>query len=265
MASQTKRIGNQPQGGAEIVAPGGGLLAERPTFLRNTGNAGRENVTQEDLILPRLEIVQALSDQWQPDKPGYIPGAKVGDLYNNVTKQLYPQPLEFMVVKFEKQFNLWKLRKFGGGFMGSYPTSADAQRELDTRVESSERDKHEVLDTPVFYSLIVLRNDDQTIADIQPIAISMPRTKAKHARRLNTMIDMTKEDVFNRVYAVNAVNDKNQMGQEFRNYSISQLPGYPDETMYNAAVAFYKRIQAGQTQINRAGENAPDAGGSPEF
>jgi len=264
MATQ-RRIENKQQGGAEVATASSGMLAERPDFLKKGGNAGRENVTAQDLILPRLEVVQALSEQWQPDKPGYIPGAKVGDLYNNVTKVVYEQPLHFLAVKFEKQFNLWKLRKFGGGFMGSYQTEAAAVQELESRVPQNEREQYEILDTPVFYVLLIVRDDSGEIIDMQPAAISLPRTKAKHARRLNTMIDLTHEDIFNRVYAVASVNDKNKQGQEFKNYTFSQLPGYPDERMYNAAVAFYKRIQAGQIQINREGEDRTDTGATTEY
>lgn len=245
-----------------VVQQKSGVLTERPDYLKKGGTAGRENITAEDILLPRLEVVQALSEAWQEDKPGYIPGAKVGDLINSVTKEIYPRPVQFVPVQFKKDFNLWKLRKFGGGFMGSYSTMAEAQAELELRVPASEREQYEILDTPLFFGLIPVY-DGETLVDMHRVSLSMPRTKAKHARRLNSLIDLTHEDAYNRVYAIGTTNDKNKQGQEFKNYTIDQL-GYPSLDMVKAAEAFYKQIIGGKVnfQTDHSGSGVDDDGAS---
>ena len=244
---------------SDVVKTGpAGVLTERPDFLKKGGTAGRENITAEDITLPRLEMVQALSEAWQEGKPGFVPGAKVGDLVNSVTKDVYPRPVLFIPVQFVKQFNIWKLRKFGGGFMGTYSNHAEAQTELAQRVPPAEFDQYEILDTPVFYGLIPVFEGEDMI-DVHRISISMPRTKAKHARRLNSLIDMTHEDAYNRVYAISTVEDRNKQNQEFRNLSIDQL-GYPNEEMVVAAEAFYAQIKRGvKVKVDQSGatDDAP--------
>lgn len=256
-----QRIANNDTKGTEVANRGPvAISTERPDYLKKGGARGRENISTEDITLPRLEIVQDLSPQTKENKAEFIPGAKSGDLINSVTKEIYPRPVLFIPVQFVKQYNLWKLRKFGGGFMGTYSSEAEAATELDLRVpNAAERDQYEILDTPVFYGLVVVLEDDGTLADLQRISISMPRTKAKHARRLNTLIDMTREDAFNRVYAISTVLDKNKASQEFYNYTIDQLPGYPNEQMVVAAEAFYKQVTSGvKIKVDQTGASAED-------
>lgn len=243
-----------------------GLLSEaRPAFLKKGGTSGRENVTAEDLILPRLEVVQGLSPAIAEGNAGYIPGAKIGDLVNSVTKEIYERPLMVIPVHFEKQFNLWKLRKHGGGFMGSYRTMPEAEQELEQRVPASDRAQYEILDTPVFYALIVKTDDNGNLVDLERISISMPKSKAKRARNWNTIIEMTHEDSYNRVYALGSVEEKNKKGEPYRNFTVDQLPGYPNEQMVTAAEAFYKQTVSGKVKINQAGATADDVPGSTEY
>lgn len=259
MAKVQPRIANNEPKDAAVATRGPvAISTERPDHLKKGGARGRENISAEDITLPRLEVVQDLSPQIKDSKSEFIPGARPGDLINSVTKEIYPRPVFFIPVQFVKQYNLWKLRKFGGGFMGTYASEAEAAAELDLRVpNASERDQYEILDTPVFYGLVVVIEGD-VLADIQRISVSMPRTKAKHARRLNTLIDMTREDAFNRVYAISTVLDKNKAGQEFYNYTIDQL-GFPNEQMVTAAEAFYKQVTSGvKVKVDQTGASAED-------
>jgi tetratricopeptide (TPR) repeat protein len=69
----------------------------------NFAGLGLENVTSRDLIIPRLTIIQALSPQVKSNKPEYIAGAKVGDICDVSTGELFDPPLIFLPVHYMKQ------------------------------------------------------------------------------------------------------------------------------------------------------------------
>ena len=61
-----------------------------PDWLQGKGAArGSENVTTDDMLIPRIELVQALSPARKKSDAAYIEGAEEGMLYNNVTRELY--------------------------------------------------------------------------------------------------------------------------------------------------------------------------------
>jgi hypothetical protein len=258
-ANRQKKIGVGGDEENALVPQEGGVLDERPEFLKRGGSAGRENITAEDIILPRLEIVQALSPSLKETAPEYIEGARAGDLVNSVTKEIYKRPVRFVPVLFTKQYNLWKLRNFGGGFLGSYESQGAAFAALADRVpDGALHSQYEVLDTPVFYGLII--TDTAEGVCIARISVSMAKTKAKHARRLNTLAGMTNEDMFNRVYLLGTVDEKGPKG-EYKNYTIEQR-GYPTEAVVIAAEAFYKATKTGAARItvDRTGEDRAEEG-----
>jgi hypothetical protein len=87
--------------------------------------AGFENVGQEDIVLPRLSILQALSPQVNGDEA--IEGAKAGMLHINVNDQLYDgkEGIEFIGCYRQHVFTEWVPRKRGGGFVGSHAPDSE--------------------------------------------------------------------------------------------------------------------------------------------
>lgn len=62
-----------------------------PDYIKQDSSRGNENVSSEDLQLPRLDVLQALSPQINKKKENYIDGAEVGMLFNTLTGELYPE------------------------------------------------------------------------------------------------------------------------------------------------------------------------------
>ena len=84
-------------------------------FTADAG-AGLENVTQEDLIIPRLKLVQALSPQVQKHDGAYIEGISVGDVFNTVTNEFWSgeKGLTVVPVSYKRVFLEWGPKKAGG-------------------------------------------------------------------------------------------------------------------------------------------------------
>lgn len=214
-----------------------------PDYIKNE-QRGSENVGQEDVIIPRLEIVQALSPAMKEGDPGYIPEARAGMLMNSVTKQLYGKEVVVIPVIYMKQHLVWKARKdkqgkaLEGGFFGAYNSEQEARERAEA--EGGEAGNIEVIDTPQHLCLLIDPNRGTT----EEVMISMPRTKAKISRQWNSMIRLAGGDRFSRAYKVSTALEKKAQG-DYYNFAIAQL-GFPNKALYLQAEALYNQVQDGR-------------------
>ena len=95
------------------------VASELDKMLEADAGVGLENITTEDMQIPFIRIIQALSPQLQKDDPLYIKGAEQGDIFNTVSQEIYKQDEGVIVVPafFEKKFLEFQLRSSGGGFV----------------------------------------------------------------------------------------------------------------------------------------------------
>jgi len=219
-----------------------------PDYIRQGEGRGNENVTTEDLVIPRLEIVQGLSPAVKRGDPGFIKGAAPGMFTNSVTRQLYGEEVVLVPVHFSVQHLVWRDRKLAqelklsaeGGFFGSYPTAAEAQRRADE--EGGSGAAVVVVDTPTH--LCLLLNPETGEAD--EIMVSMPKTKAKISRQWNSMVKLAGGDRFSRAYKATADLQKNDKG-DFYNFKM-ELLGFPSKDIYTKAEALYKAVAGGKVR-----------------
>lgn len=232
---QAKQEANVP------AVPQGGALAfgnEVPDHLKNqTGSRrGSEEVSSKDIVLPRLEIVQSQS----PIKE--VEDCKDGDLFNTATGEILGDSAYFVNVYFRTEYLVWKDQNEGGGFFGSFPTMAEAERRLREVVEDGEeRDLLEIVDTPVHYGMLV---DPARPGWMQQIVISMAKSKSKVSRKWNALIQMMDGDRFSRVYRIGTFTDENKKKQKFKNFTV-QPAGYCPAYAYAEAEKLYEIFKAG--------------------
>lgn len=238
---------------------GANVNAELPAYMQKGGNRGSEEVSQEDLTIPRLELVQSLSPCRDKKDPAYIEGAEEGILYNNVSRELYGTSVVIIPIIFKKEFLIWKDRKMGGGFKGAYPTMEEANAEIIRLVEEEQEQGLEAVDTGQHLCLLVKED-----GKLEEIAISMSRSKAKVSRAFNSLIRMIGGDRFSRAYTVSGVDDKNNKGEKFQNLSIVPA-GFPSESAYKAAEKVYEEIYGGERTMNVNADQEPSGeAGNPE-
>ncbi len=219
-----------------------GYTDDRPKYLPDDSAKGQENITSDDLIIPRLGLVQDLSPQRKANKPEYIEGADSGMMFNNVTSELYGDNLLFVPVYFRKEWCIWKLQSAGGGFFGAFPSERDAQ---DAFKQADYDDEYEIVDMAQHFGM-VLRPDSRP----EEIVISMSKSKMKVNRQLNTLVKMAGGDRFSRVYKISAVEDQNKEGQDYYNFSVAPV-GYVSEPVYNLALVMYENVSEGIKDVNR--------------
>jgi len=64
-------------------------VAERPKSFDSSDMSGTEDIALNEVRLPRLAIAQGLSPQLVPDEGSYIKGLVIGDMFNDVTGEVY--------------------------------------------------------------------------------------------------------------------------------------------------------------------------------
>lgn len=242
------------------------VQSSMPDYLRaQQGSArGQENVGAEDLVIPRLEVVQDLSPARKKSDSNYIEGAEEGLLYNNVTRELYGKDVLVVPVGFVKEWLIWKDRDNGGGFRGAFPDKATAEDALAGLVDGdgrSESDMCEIVDTNQQFCLLV--KPDGTVEEI---VVSMAKSKAKISRKWNSLIRLANGDSFSRVYRLSAVEDKNNKNQSFYNLNVAQA-GFPSEPVYRRAEKMYEAIVKGHLVADRGADTSEpvNGGGSNEY
>jgi len=206
-----------------------------PSYMNPESSRGSENVDSNDVQIPRISVVQALSPQVDKDDPAYIKEAQVGDILNVLTGELYPDGLEFVPVFFEKDHLVWKTRKAGGGLVARCENEVEAAKLADTDAN------YEYVMSPN-HICILLGPDREPLNEV---AIPMAVSKHKVSRRFNSLIRLNGGDRFSRIYKLTSVSDENSAGEKYKNLHVENIEGWAPEAVYLAAEALYDQIQDG--------------------
>lgn len=84
--------------------------------------SGLENVTANDLIIPRITLLQALSPQLQRSKPEYNELARQGDFCDTATGEIWSEELYVIPCFYARVFLEWAPRASGGGLVANHGT-----------------------------------------------------------------------------------------------------------------------------------------------
>lgn len=223
----------------------------RPDYIEQGKNRGSEEVTTNDLVLPRLEIVQAMSPIKELNED-----ARDGMLFNSVTQELIGDMTYFVPIYFRVEWLVWKDVDQGGGFKGSFSTEEQARERVIRAVEEGDKEEDlQVVDTPVHYGLRITPE-----GHMEQIVISMSKTKAKVSRKWNAMIQIAGGDRFARVYKLSTFTDENQKGQKFKNFVV-QPAGWAPKEAYDEAKRMYEAFRLGHVKADHAsmGEENPSS------
>lgn len=254
-AQPSKSTAVAPRAPQQEEETGGAMVLVQdqvPEYLQqHTQGKGRgsENVGADDLVIPRLEIVQAASPCLIEKDPAFIKGAVPGMLFNSVTRHLYGKAVTVIPVHYTKQYLVWRDRKLAeqlkigteGGFFGAFDFQDEAKAKAEA--EGGEKKAVVVVDTPQHLCLCV----DHESGEVSEVMLSMPRTKAKISRQWNSMIKLAGGDRFARAYEVTTKQETNTKGT-FYNYAIIQR-GFPSKPVFKRAEELYAAVASGKTRV----------------
>lgn len=225
-----------------------------PAFLKGKGNQGRgsEEVGAEDLVIPRLELVQSLSKCRKKSDPSFIVGAEEGMLYNNLTRELYGAAVNVIPCAFKKEWLLWRDQELGGGFAGAHGSIALAEAE---RMNQEDPDEWESVETHQHFCRVV--HDD---GRSEEVVISMAKSKMKKSKEWNSLVRINGGDRFTRWYTFEGIPAVNAKNQDYFNVKVVN-GGFVSEEQYNLAEATYESVKSG---VAKADYSFEDEGGAEE-
>lgn len=124
--------------------------------------AGFEGITQEELAVPFVVILQKGSPQCEEGNPRAIPNAKPGMLYNTVSNRVYDGKtgIRFIPVVRDRNFIEWIPRDDGGGFVGVHlhdaPEVKDALKKAGRKFGKLKiGDNNDLVETCSLYGLLL--------------------------------------------------------------------------------------------------------------
>ena len=235
--------------------------SDAPAYVTQmAGGRGSENVGAGDVIIPRLEVIQALSPARKKGDSAYIDGAEEGMLFNNVTRVLYGTEVFVIPVAYKKQWLLWKDRKLGGGsqgFRGAFDSEAEAKNAASALGEEGVAP----VETAQHFCLAIHTSKQ---LPIEEIVISMSKSKLKVSKRWNSLMRIAGGDTFSRVYKVSAVTEKNARNEEYYNMGVSAA-GWAPEEVYRRAEKLYDQFAKGGIVASHDYDASAEVASSEEF
>ena len=227
------------------------------SLLEEEAGAGLENFTTEDMQIPFIRIIQALSPQLQKDDPLYIKGAEQGDIFNTVSQQVYKADEGITVVPcfFEKKFLEFQLRSSGGGFVRELAAD-DKDITMTSREGTIELlpNGNELVRT--HQHLVIAQSADGTIA---PSVLDMKKTQLKVSRRWNTLKNSARlpsgalMPIYGTAWQVTTVLEANDQGKWF-NYKLDRVNDITPtiEKMMLEARNMYQGVSKGEVKMAAA-------------
>lgn len=213
------------------------LIAESamPEWLAK-GNRGSEEVDSNDLVLPRIGVLQALSPQIKKSDPKFIQGAEQGKVWNTLTGELYGDDgIIFVPVLFRKEWVAFKDRNKGGGFKGSWPyaEAANAEKAVNAMEDAADI---ELMESHSHIGYVV-KGD----GSLEQAIISCTKSAIKFSRKLNSLVTMAGVDRFAKAYSVYAIEVSGPKGDY---YSFDAKPmGFVTKEVYKEAEDMYMTMK----------------------
>jgi len=182
----------------------------------NAPPLGTEHITSDDVMMPRLGLAQAISNEVNKQHADYIDGLGVGDFWNTVTGKIYgPGPMTFsiLVAHPPRAIEFAPLSDGGGVVDPNVPLT-------DPRMAFGE-DGSPPQATKFYDYVLWLHESDEMIA------MSLARSAIKAAKSLNGLIRMRGTAVFTGRYTVTSVQKTSSHGNyeswRFRNASPGRV------------------------------------------
>lgn len=270
----------QERAGNTAVVPAndraGAVSTDVASDFSGFAGQGFNNLTQADLAIPFLVILQSNSPQVKRSDGAFIEEAAEGMLFNSVTKQLYDPVKEKIVAipcAYDRNFVEWRIRENGGGFVGVHSVEDGEKLQKECIRDDKNRDilpgkPHQLNDTRTFFVLLY-SEEEKTI--LGPALISMTSTQIKKSRQWMMQQNLLKLRGPNGVYTppmfaskwrITTVPESNEKGS-WMGWAFSH-EGYldgPQDPNFQEAQKFAVSVGKGEAKADFA--KAAEAGAAP--
>lgn len=223
-----------------------------PLMMEQDAGAGLENIGINDIAIPFIMILQALSPQVKRGEQK-IDGAEEGDIFNTVTGEVSSGAEGIYVIPcaYKKAWVEWKPRESGGGFVHQFEDeSILAQTTKDSKGRDMMPNGNIIVATAYHYVIVV----NPVTGDYCEGVISMTSTQLKKSRKWNslmTSMKMPKADgskftppIFSQVYLMTTEPEQNEAGS-WSGWHVEPYSQVPSMELYQVAKKFSQDVSKG--------------------
>jgi len=204
-----------------------------PSHVTEGAGLGNENVGQ-NVTIPRIKLLQKMSDEVDKYSEKYIEGAEPGHFFNSLTGQNYGLELYVINLKFDNDFVVWRKREAGGGILGSYKTFADAN----SAISAQEKPKdYDIVDT--HSHVLLIKNPETGELEKTPAVMDFASSKMRISRTWNSMIGIKGGNRFSGLWKLKSVSVTNKTGAQFMNLE-NEFVGWVTDEDYQYAKSLYE-------------------------
>lgn len=225
-------------------------------------DAGIDVVEQQDVTLPFISVLQALSPQVNKRDSAYIEGAEQGMFYNSATDEVFDGDAGLLVIPilYQRRYTEWTPRNSGGGLVRDWGTDTLVLERITHRDETSGRDMTadgtEIVTSAMFYVFIL------NAGKVSRGVFSWSGTQFKKGKKWNALIQdvqIRRADnkgfmtpaMYYGTYRVTSVPESNDQGNWFgvrvkpEGYTLKLSGEYDGKELYLRARDFRQQIESG--------------------
>jgi hypothetical protein len=227
-------------------------LAEIPDYLKPKPGAarlGNENVTNDDVIVPRLALCQSNSFERKKGHAKFIEGLEEGQFFNTATKEIYGESLRVINVHYFKSRIRWNGKEIGAGMLCRSddglkgvgdPGGVCAACEFSKFNTEEDDSRPSCMMFMNFPCLVVSKSGAVDPAGI--VIVSFKSLAIKAGKHWNTLVNIRNADRFAGVYKLSAVSDHRASGDSYQ--PSVENDGWVTQAQLGAAAASYDLINS---------------------
>jgi hypothetical protein len=214
--------------------------------------SGFENMGADDIALPFILVLQALSPQLRGTTK--IKGADEGDFFNTATGEIYKDKIIIVPCAYQKLWVEWSKREDGGGFVRQH-SSADIldHTTKDEKNRNVLANGNHIVDTAYHYCLLI-KPDGRT----ERIVLAFTSTQLKKSRRWNSQMislqlkvgdQVITPPMFSHTYSIETIEESNDQGS-WAGLMIGNPVLIEDVNLYTAARKFHLDVMKGSVKTS---------------
>lgn len=240
------------QTATQALAP---VDASLMALLDQTRGQGFEEAGADAFATPFLVILQDLSPQTKKLMPGYIEGARPGNILQSVSHELFTDNIRVVPCYYSQVFIEWVAREKKGGLVAIHP----AETPLRTQITRDEMNRpmlpngNLLEDTRQHFVLLVRHN-----GEVQPCLIAMKGTQIKPSKQwmASTRASYTygtqllsKLPMYACSYLLGVEEQANEKGSWYV-WNASKRELITDIELFKQGRDLYETVRRGQTKAN---------------
>lgn len=205
-----------------------------PAHIKLDGiGRGNENVGQ-NVIVPRIKLLQKMSNEVDKHHKEHITGAEVGDFINTLTKQTMSE-IYCLSLTFKVEWAVWRNMEVGGGYGGSFDNETAAKECVASQEVPEEWDIKEN-----HAHLLLIKNPETGELDTTPVIFDFTGSKLATSRAWNSKIALQGGDRFASLWKISSKSVESKSGFSYMNIDLD-CEGWAQKEDYEVAEALYEQ------------------------